>query len=355
MSCVLRYRHAIASVDMALFVGLSTGFCGSLTTFSTWAQRASWLFMQGRVFDGLLVLFLTHACSWLSMSFAEAFLLCDCRAPLSDVAACAQPIAAPALEVAGAGLVGVDADAAPPPPVPPQDHFTTRRHDDRHAALTHATYGPTSAHRRQNTLGLEFMTEVDHLNLVMRHVQALDLQQGSTAAALSLATADHSLTSSPNVSTPIEGYATDATLRAALRSHILRLAELYAEALRAADDKPIAEEGFRERAPPAPPRVVASLFGPWLPAAVGALLLALAAAACAALAWSARPATSETLVALATSPWGALLRSRDASLAWAPFLPQICVASSAFTCTIAEAPNFGVWRCRLSLVKKGTG
>jgi len=71
MSFLLRFRSHITSIDTALYVGLGTGFCGCLTTFSTWSQRASWLIVQGYVFDGFMVLTLMHTCAWVSINCAN--------------------------------------------------------------------------------------------------------------------------------------------------------------------------------------------------------------------------------------------------------------------------------------------
>ena len=75
MSFILRFRKSITNVDTALYVGLSTGFCGCVTTFSTWSQRASTLLVRGEVADALLVLFLMHVCSWVSIDCASTLIL----------------------------------------------------------------------------------------------------------------------------------------------------------------------------------------------------------------------------------------------------------------------------------------
>lgn len=73
MSYCLMHRNRLMAIDTALYVGLTSGFCGATTTYSTFAQSASVQLVQGRVVDSLLLIVIMNALALASLNVANTF------------------------------------------------------------------------------------------------------------------------------------------------------------------------------------------------------------------------------------------------------------------------------------------
>lgn len=56
---------------MAWYIGVTTGYCGSCTTFSTWQKVTAEKLVNGQLFDGLMTLLFTFCTSYMALIFGK--------------------------------------------------------------------------------------------------------------------------------------------------------------------------------------------------------------------------------------------------------------------------------------------
>ena len=154
----------------------------------------------------------------------------------------------------------------------------------RSRALSNATYGQRSVHRRMKTLGTDFMSEEEHLRFVSKRVRLLEGNKNATL---------------------IEQYASEEAQLSAIREAVLLLADLY---VFRSDETPdsISSEDINLRysgrfarclSPSVLPKVACFVLAMCISAAIAAMTLNF-------------EGIGEVMVALSVAPVGALLRYR---------------------------------------------